>query len=90
MPADLDPILFRADVVGVVDHPMGQPQKALLQRFQMCDVLTIECGGLGHFVLPGGSAWAVQIGALGGSRGALRQFTIAALLLSGVLRRSFG
>lgn len=35
MPANLDAIDFGADVVCVVDHPMGQPQQPLFDDFQV-------------------------------------------------------
>ena len=38
MPADLDPVRFRAQVVGVVYHPMGQPKQPLFHGFEVCAV----------------------------------------------------
>ena len=35
VPADLDPVHLGADVVGVVDHPVRQPQQPLLDGLQM-------------------------------------------------------
>jgi len=37
MTTDLDAVLLGAQMVGVVDHPMGQPQQSLLHRSQMID-----------------------------------------------------
>ena len=35
MPADLDPLCHGADVIGVVDHPMRQPEITLLDGLEM-------------------------------------------------------
>ena len=35
MPADLDPVYLGPDVIGVMDHPVRQPQQALFNGFQM-------------------------------------------------------
>ena len=35
MSANLDPVRLGADMVGIVDHPVGQPQQALLDGFQV-------------------------------------------------------
>ena len=35
MPAHLDPISLGPDVVGVMDHPVRQPQQALFDGFEM-------------------------------------------------------
>ena len=35
MPADLDPVRSRAQVVGVVYHPMGQPKQPLFHGFEL-------------------------------------------------------
>ena len=34
MAADLEPVAVRPDMVGVVDHPAGEPQHLLLERGQ--------------------------------------------------------
>ncbi|CRL11364.1 hypothetical protein NIT7321_02219 [Phaeobacter italicus] len=36
MAADLDAVFLGAQVVGVVDHPMGQPQKPLFNGLESC------------------------------------------------------
>ena len=35
MPAHLNPVRLGADVVGVVDHPMRQPEQPLFHGFQV-------------------------------------------------------
>lgn len=35
MPPYLDPVSFGTDVVGIMDHPMRQPQKPLFNGFQV-------------------------------------------------------
>ena len=46
MPANFDPLRLRTQMFGVVDHPVGQPQQALLDSFQV--VFLIK-----HFVASG-------------------------------------
>lgn len=38
MAADLDPIHLRAHMIGLVDHPVRQPQEALLYGLQMLNI----------------------------------------------------
>ena len=42
MSADLQPVTFGADVVGVVDHPACQPEHPLLERVQTAELFVGE------------------------------------------------
>ena len=46
MAADLQPVAVRAQMIGVMDRPGGEPERAALERFQAGDALG-ELGGRG-------------------------------------------
>ena len=50
MPADLDPVDLGADMVGVVDHPVRQPQEALFEGLQVSHAQGSKLRGSSHAV----------------------------------------
>lgn len=46
MPTHFDPVHLGPNVIGIVDHPMGQPQKALFDRLEVAGHNSVPLSGV--------------------------------------------